>query len=117
MLCYGAITYFAVSAWFKLRRMEKQMDEVKYAAMTAMAVTMGEHLRQSFNEINRMQDQLRSLVEQERYEEAERMKSFISDAQQSAMREMKKFKQHFGEDICDVNVMNIHVNSGKEDGE
>lgn len=107
IVAYVATATFACYAFGGLKRQEAELDEIKYGVKTSIALAMGEHLRNSFNEINDMKETLRDMVEDERFEEAERLKAVIEKAESGAMRELERFREHFGKDCVDVEITNV----------
>ena len=107
IVAYVATATFACYAFGRLKRQAAELDEIKYGVKTSIALAMGEHLRNSFNEINDMKETLRDMVEDERFEEAERLKAVIEKAESGAMRELERFREHFGKDCVDVEVTNV----------
>ena len=117
MLSYGVLTLFAVSAWFRLRRMESDVAETRTAATLALIRVTAEQLKRSFEDVNKMRDTMRRLVEQERYEEAERLKAVIAETERIAMTELRDFKERFADNIVEVNLTNTPfspLTGGKE---
>ena len=102
IVAYVVTALFACYAFGRLKRQEDELDEIKYGVKTCIALAMGEHIRNSFNEINDMKEVLEEMIEDERFEEAERLKTVIAKAESGAMRELERFREHFGKDCVDV---------------
>lgn len=107
ILAYFATAYFACCAYFYLRRQNDSIKIVSKSLSRMLMMVMGDHLRDSFNEVNAMQKEFHELIENERYEEAERLKSIIESAEKSAEKSLHNFKELFG-DECEVVVTKIN---------
>jgi hypothetical protein len=100
------LTWFAVSAWFELRRMKRDFAGVKRAMVVTTTITVANHVKDSFDQLNDMKETFNQLVEDEQYEEAERLKAAITDAERNAKAATKLFKDICG-DSCDVVVTKV----------
>lgn len=114
ILAYFATAYFACCAYFYLRRqkdsiktVDDSIETVNISLSRMLMMVMGDHLRDSFREVNALQKEFHELIENERYEEAERLKSIIESAEKSAEKSLHNFKELFG-DECEVVVTKIN---------
>lgn len=101
-IAYFAMTFFATEAWFRLRRMQKDINHMKAAQQKCLMLTMGEHLRSNFNEVNSMRKTMQELVENEDFEQAEKLKAVLAKAEAGALSALKQFKETFGDDIVEI---------------
>lgn len=108
------LTWFAVSAWFELRRMKRDFAGVKRAMVVTTTITVANHVKDSFDQLNDMKETFNQLVEDEQYEEAERLKAAITDAERNAKAATKLFKDICG-DSCDVVVTKVKKHCSEED--
>ena len=117
---YAAAGFCLVNGWIRLRRMESDVNDARIAATQTLFRVTGDHIKQSFEDVNKMRDTLRRLVEQERYEEAKRLKAVIAETERIAMTELRDFKERFADNIDEVSLTNNPfnpLNEGKEDDE
>lgn len=106
VIANAAMTYFAITAWFELRRMKRDFAGVKRAMVVTTTITVANHVKDSFDQLNDMKETFNQLVEDEQYEEAERLKAAITDAERNAKAATKLFKDICG-DSCDVVVTKV----------
>jgi len=114
VIANAAMTYFAITAWFELRRMKRDFAGVKRAMVVTTTITVANHVKDSFEQLNDMKDTFNQLVEDEQYEEAERLKAAITDAERNAKAATKLFKDICG-DSCDVVVTKVKKHCSEED--
>ena len=106
MVAYAAVVFFAIAAWFRLREMERRTKATLRGVSLLTTLAMGHHVKENFEEVNRMKRAFEQLVEEERYEDAERMKSVIDKAERDAERALEHFKDTFGE-VMDITVTKV----------
>ena len=114
VIANAAMTYFAITAWFELRRMKRDFAGVKRAMVVTTTITVANHVKDSFDQLNDMKETFNQLVEDEQYEEAERLKAAITDAERNAKAATKLFKDICG-DSCDVVVTKVKKHCSEED--
>ena len=114
VIANAAMTYFAITAWFELRRMKRDFAGVKRAMVVTTTITVANHVKDSFDQLNDMKETFNQLVEDEQYEEAERLKAAITDAERNAKAATKLFKDICG-DSCDVVVTKVKAKHSEED--
>lgn len=102
----AAMTYFAVTAWFEFRKMKRSIN------VTA-ALTMSDHVRGNFEQLNEMRATFRRLVKNEQYEEAEKLKTAIVKMEHNAETSLKQLKSLYG-NICDVVMTDVSVRHDEE---
>lgn len=107
IVAYCGLASFACFALARLRRQEQDLRELKMMIAKIWELVMTNHLRSSFEALNDMRATLRELIDNERYEEAEKLKTVITEAEQSAMRELKCFEDIVGRDKVVVTVTSI----------
>ena len=95
-LCITTFRYF--------RRQQDDIDHINRTLHLLMGISMGEHLRQNVDELNDMKERLEELVEEDRYEDAQRLKQIIDEQERSVKEQIDKFRDTFGEDTVRVEV-------------
>lgn len=100
------LTWFAITAWFELRRMKRNLTGMERAMAVVTTITMGNHVKDSFEQLNEMKAAFNRLVEEERYEKAERLKAAIANAERNCEASMKRFKDICG-DSCEIVVTKV----------
>lgn len=85
------------------RYFRRQQDDIDHINRT-LHILMGEHLRQNVDELNDMKERLEELVEEDRYEDAQRLKQIIDEQERSVKEQIDKFRDTFGEDTVKVEV-------------
>jgi len=109
------LTWFAITAWFDLRRMKHALGGMKHALAVMTTITMGKHVKDSFDQINEMKAVFRELIEADRYEEAKQLKEAIEQAERNAEESLKKFKDICGDSLCDIVVTRVKAKHSEED--
>lgn len=106
------LTWFAITAWFELRRMNRKLTGMGRAMTVVTTITMGEHVRSNFEQLNKMKSDFHRLVENEQYEEAEELKNAIAKMERNAEHALKEFKDICGDKLCEIVVTNVksHIN-------
>ena len=108
------LTWFAITAWLELHRLKRNLTGMERAMAVVTTITMGNHIKDSFEQLNEMKAAFRQLVEEERYEEAERLKAAIANAERNVEQSLKKFKDICG-DSCDIVVTKVKAKHSEED--
>ena len=105
------LTWFAVSAWFELRRLKRKLTGMDHAMSVVTTITIGNQVKDNFDQLNDMKETFNLLVEEERYEEAEELKNAITNMERNAKAAMERFKDICG-DSCEVIVTKVkkHIN-------
>lgn len=98
------LTWFAITAWGELRRMNRKLAGMERAMSVVTTITMGNHVKDNFKQLNEMKATFLRLVENEQYEEASNLKAAIAEMERNAEASMKRFKDICGDDICKVVV-------------
>lgn len=101
------LVFFAVTAWFRLREVNKKIGAMLRGVGLVTTMVMGQHVKENFEEVNRMKRTFERLVENEQYDDAERMKAVIDKAERDALRSLEKFKETYG-DAVDVIVTKVN---------
>lgn len=97
-VAYGSMTYFSVSAWFRLRCNERKLSAIQETMMHILMIAKGEHIRANLNMLNRMKCDQKEATEKEDFEQAERLRGIIKELEESTMFELEHFKGMFGKD-------------------
>lgn len=108
------LTWFAITAWFELRRMKRNLTGMERAMAVVTTITMGNHVKDSFEQLNEIKAAFHQLVEEEQYEEAERLKDAIAKVERNAKAAMEQFKNICG-DSCEVVVTKVKNHHNEED--
>ena len=101
-IAYFAMSFFAVSAWFRLRKQEKEMSRMNSLLHHLTAMVMGMHVQDNFDQVAKMRKTLDELVESENYEEAEKLKAAIDKMQEAAVQSLRNFREAFGDSIKEI---------------
>ena len=110
----AAVTYFAITAWFELRRMKRKLTGMERAMTVVTTITMGNHVKDIFDTLNEMRKTFNHLVENEQYEEAEKLNAAITNVERNANAAMKHFKDICG-DNCEVIVTKVKNHLDEEE--
>ena len=112
IIANAAVTYFAITAWFEVRRMNRKLTGMERAMAIVTTITMGEHVKSNFDQLNEMKAAFHRLIENEQYEEAEELKKAIAKMELSAEHALKEFKDICGDKLCEVVVTKVknHIN-------
>lgn len=105
-LTYAVTTTFAIMAWFRLRQVQKDIDLMERRTHQMYVMSMASHIQRNFEEVQHMKEVLEELIESENFEEAEKLQAAINEAEESAMRSLKNFKEIAGDSIREVIVTN-----------
>ena len=100
---YSAVTFFAMEAWYMLRRQKSILEDIMFRQNRMGNIVFAEYVITNFEVLNRLKEQLRELVKDERYDQAEKMKGFIKEAEENAMYSLKKFREVYG-DADGINI-------------
>ena len=117
VIANAAVTYFAIAAWFGLRRMKSGMDGMKRALAVTTTITIGDHVRDNFEQLNEMRAVLRRLVEDEHYEEAKELEKDIRKMEHHAEESLRHFKEICGDKLCDIVVTKVKAGRNEEETE
>ena len=109
------LTWFAITAWFELRRLKRDIIGMRRSLIITTTITMGEHVRSNFEQLNEMKDAFRRLVENEQYEEADNLKAAIVKMTHHAEESLKQLKDVCGDDICEVVVTKVKNHIDEEE--
>lgn len=115
IIANGAMIYFAITAWFELRRIKSDLIGMRRALAITMSITMGEHVISNFEQLNEMKSDFRRLVENEQYEEAEELKNAIAKMERNAEYTLKEFKDICGDKLCEIVVTKVKNHVDEEE--
>jgi len=112
IIANGFITWFAITAWFELRRMKRILTGMERAMTIVTPITMGQYVKGNFEQLNEMKAAFRRLVENEQYEDAEELKKAIAKMELNAEHALKEFKDICGDKLCEIVVTKVksHIN-------
>ena len=109
------LTWFAITAWFALRRLNRDFAGMKRAMAIVTAITMGEHVKSNFEQLNEMKAAFHRLIEKEQYEEAEELKKAIAKMELGAEHALKEFKDLCGDKLCEIFVTKVKSHVDEEE--
>ena len=92
-----------MEAWYMLRRQKSILEDIMFRQNRMGNIVFAEYVITNFEVLNRLKEQLRELVKDERYDQAEKMKGFIKEAEENAMYSLKKFREVYG-DADGINI-------------
>lgn len=110
IMCYGAMTFLASFAFVRLRRLSNEVGRLHHDVHTTLCITMDEHIRNNVDELNNMKERLEELLEDERFEDAGRLKKIIEHQEHLIEQSIARFKNVFGEDAVRVEMTKFRVN-------
>lgn len=109
IIAYGFTSFVAIEAWQRMRNVQKKLDIVLHGVSITTALTMGHHVKESFDQVNAMKQTLQELVEKEQFEEAKQLKEDIDRAEQMAVQALEHFKETCGDGIADIVVTKVRM--------
>lgn len=105
IVAYAMLT---IAVYIYMRREQrKEIEDIKELLTRMFAVTMSEHLRNNFEQINKMKEDLQELVNDERYEDAKRLRAVIAKQELHAMKALRSFQEEFGDKVMKLEVTKI----------
>lgn len=114
-IAYLTTSFLAVSAYFYLRRQHEYIQKMKMSLEKILMISISDHVRDNFSELNELQKTYAELIQREQYEEAKELKSFIQEAEESALKSLRNFQDIFGVDVCKIIVTKKDVKSHEEE--
>lgn len=106
-IAYIMVTFFAIYAYFTLRGQRKEISFIKGAVREMSVMMMAKRVKENFEEVEKMKGTLQMLISTEQYEEAERFKKFIEEAEKTAQKSLKNFQELFKDSSCKLFVTEI----------
>ena len=106
-IAYIMVVFFAIYAYFTLREQRKQLTFVKGAVAEMTTIMMAERVQKNFEEVENIKRTLEHLVENEQYEEAERLQNFLEEAEKNAVKALKHFQEAFKDSGCKIIVAGV----------
>ena len=113
-ISYAAMTFFACYAFIRLRRMGSDIFDMGDEIHTMLAIAVGEHIRKDVEELNSMKERFDELLEEERFEDASRLKKIIEQQEHVVEQSIDRFKKAFGEDAVRVEMTNLEFNTSND---
>lgn len=110
VVSYAAMTFLASYAFGRLRRLGDEVSDLRRTTHTTLGITMGEHIRNDVDELNSMKERFDELLEEERFEDASRLKKIIEQQEHVVEQSIDRFKKAFGEDTVRVEMTKFRVN-------
>ena len=109
VVSYAAMTFLASFAFVRLRRLSDEVSDLRRTTHTTLCITMGEHIRNNVDELNSMKERFDELLEEERFEDASRLKKIIEQQEHVIEQSIDRFKKAFGEDAVRVEMTKFRV--------
>lgn len=109
------LMWFAITAWGELRRLNRKLAVMERSMTIVTTITMGQHVRGNFEQLNEMKAAFRRLVENEQYEDAEELRRAIIKMEHHAKEAMDHFKDICGDNLCEVIVTKVKNHIDEED--
>ena len=107
---YALTSFFATCAFFSLRRLAKKVKELESVETVILIKTTSIEIIAQLQQINDMQEEVRSLVQSEEYEAAEQIKKLLEIHKARVENEIASFNRSFG----NVVEMSLRTKNGKE---
>lgn len=99
---YGVMVAFTIATWFRMRRQEDEINELKKMQANAFMLIFGDHLRNNLVEVGKMKADFHALIKAEQYEQAEKLKAIIASAEENTSKMLGHFRKIFGEDAFKI---------------
>ena len=99
VIASGAMTFFAVSAWFTLRRVSADVLELEKATGKMYAIVSVLKIQMSFNQLNDLKEVFNELISAEQFEEAAKLKAVIENEERQILREIEQCQKTCGEHV------------------
>lgn len=103
----AALTFLAGHAFVAMRRLQKDVEGMRHSVMMTLTLTMASHVKENFEELNRMKEEFNRLVEAEQHEEAQRLQGVIEKAAHAAKESLAKFNEVCGDNIAEIIVTKV----------
>lgn len=85
-VAYAAMTFLTAFTYARLIRQERILREIRMGTAKIMTITIAEHLKSSLDTVSEMKARFNQLVEDECFEEAERLRTLIDRHEQGRPR-------------------------------
>lgn len=108
-IAYGLMSYFAICAWFRLRKLGTDMHDLWKVSAKVYAIVSALKLQSTFDQLNEMKNTLRQLVQADQFEEAAKLKEIVEKQEREALESLKKFQDTFGGEGVNVDVKQIKI--------
>lgn len=106
--CYAAMILLTACTWHRLRRQQKDLDDIGYILTKVYTIAEGEQIRGEIDTLNNLKKKIQQLTESERYEEARQLKEIIHKHLPEVMKRLDEFKDTFGEDCVTLIKTKLH---------
>lgn len=110
-----ALAFLAGYAFVAMRRLQRDVEGMRHSVMMTLTLTMASHVKENFEELNRMKEEFNRLVEAEQYEEAQRLQGVIEKAAHAAKESLAKFNEVCGDNIAEIIVTKVRNGRVEED--
>lgn len=93
------LSFSVITVWRRLRDIQKEMNSQKLVLREILDCSLSAHIQRNFDEVAKMKKVLQELVAKEQYEEAQHLKTFIEQVEESAEKSLRSFKEIFGDSV------------------
>lgn len=91
-IAYIIVGSFACIAYSRLNRQEKLLEGLAATAVHTEVLMTGLHISNAMKDITEMKKLLQEFVDDDRFEDAENLRSMITDAEKSLSHQIEKLK-------------------------
>ena len=111
-LCYAAMTWFTVNAWFRLRDLRRRIDSVHGTQRMLFAIAIDGNIQEHQQQLARLKQQLQELIDNECFEDAERLQQHINELERFIADQVEYIRTEFDE--CEVKFYDVNSREGDE---
>lgn len=111
IVCYSAVTFFATSAWSRLRRQESLLTDIMCKLSNTETIVEKEYIRSNFSTLNDLKKDLQYLMNQDRYEEAKELKKNIESFEKYTLDLMNRFQKE-NENMANIEILKVNKTKG-----
>ena len=102
--CFLTIQSCAVMSYFRMRKLQDNIRELKSNVHWIAGLVLGMNLRSDFEQIDNMKRYLQKCVEEDNFEDAQKLKDLIEMAQNQVEKSIKTLDEEFG-NFMDLKIM------------
>lgn len=97
VLAYSAMSFLAVSAWCRMRELQRNLCNAQETLMKMFSVISTIKLQIDLEHLGRMERTLKDLIACEKFEEAQRMSEAITKIRDNVQGSIRLFNELFGD--------------------
>ena len=101
-MAYAVCTYMAITSFFMLRRTRNNIMRLSRDMERITALALSTHIKQNFEHLAKMKALFERLVEEEKFEEADKLKKQIAFEEKQTNEALQEFKDMFGDDSVSI---------------